>query len=446
MYSRFTIHYKRGNTPQKSLSPSRRGLLQRKCACGGTPGLTGECEECRKKRLQRKIGNPASEMRNDSSVPPIVHEVIRSGGEPLDPKTREFMQPRFGYDFGHVRVHTDMRATQSARAVNALAYTVGRDIVFDTAQYTPETAAGQRLLAHELTHVVQQSGESAPTVGDLRVASAVDAAEREAERLADVVVNTAAFHPAAMCPLATSVAGRQRLQRSAKFVEGTVTESFNLSDRVLNGQSAGNTDFVLNGTVITPGQSLRAALKTPDIGTSTQGNKTRCWFKSVPDNEVSYEMKVLAPGPWTAVTTRAALGRLFPANPACAQGGNTRATLTLTGTKTSAEQQQRTRTHEDHHAADYKAILKDVLVPWDKRIARAHKAKTAKIGTDDADCETKIYASLGTKQTPDDIAAEIANQINQKATAFHGSQAGRNVNVTNVQFDPACTAVTADAS
>ena len=416
MSSRFTIHYKRGNTPQKSLSPSRRGLLQRKCACGGTPGLTGECEECRKKRLQRKIGNPASEMRNDSSVPPIVHEVIRSGGEPLDPKTREFMQARFGYDFGHVRVHTDVRATQSARAVNAL------------------------------THVVQQSGESAPTMGDLRVASAVDAAEREAEQLADVVVNTAAFRPATMCPLATSVAGRQRLQRSAKFVEGTVTESFNLSDRVLNGQSAGNTDFVLNGTVITPGQSLRAALKTPDIGTSTQGNKTRCWFKSVPDNEVSYEMKVLAPGPWTAVTTRAALGRLFPANPACAQGGNTRATLTLTGTKTSAEQQQRTRTHEDHHAADYKAILKDVLVPWDKRIARAHKAKTAKIGTDDADCETKIYASLGTKQTPDDIAAEIANQINQKATAFHGSQAGRNVNVTNVQFDPACTAVTADAS
>ncbi|PYI96434.1 MAG: hypothetical protein DMF00_14935, partial [Verrucomicrobia bacterium] len=97
MSSRFTIHYKRGNTPQKSLSPSRRGLLQRKCACGGTPGLTGECEECRKKRLQRKIGNPASEMRNDSSVPPIVHEVIRSGGEPLDPNTREFMQARFGY-------------------------------------------------------------------------------------------------------------------------------------------------------------------------------------------------------------------------------------------------------------------------------------------------------------------------------------------------------------
>jgi Domain of unknown function (DUF4157) len=424
----------------------RSNRLQRKCACGGALGPTGECEECRNKRLRRKIGNPPSEMRNDSSVPPIVHEVIRSGGEPLDPNTREFMQSRFGHDFSHVRVHTDVRATESARAVNALAYTVGRNIVFDTAQYTPGTAAGQRLLAHELTHIVQQNGKSEPTAGDLRVASAVDAAEREAERVADVVASTAAFPPLVMCPLATSVAGRQRLQRSAKFVEGTVTESFNLSERVLNGQSAGNTDFVLNGTVIKPGVSLRDALNTPDIGTSKQGNKTRCWFKSVPDNEVSYEMTVLAPGPWTAITTKAALGRLFPANPACAQGGNTRATLTLTGTKTSPEQQQRTRTHEDHHAADYKAILNDVLVPWDKRIARAHKAKTAKIGTDDADCETKIYASLGTKQPSDDIAAEIVNQINQKATAFHGSPAGRNVNISNVQFDPACTAVTGDAS
>jgi hypothetical protein len=432
--------------PATSALPVQSNLLQRKCACGGTQGPTGECKDCRKKQLQQTIGNPGSGMRHDSSVPPIVHEVIHTGGEPLDPNTREFMQSRFGHDFGHVRVHTDVRATESARAVNALAYTVGRDIVFDTAQYTPGTAAGRRLLAHELTHVVQQGGEAAATVRDLRMGSAVDPAEREAERLADVVANTAAFSPAAMCPLATSVAGRQRLQRSAKFVEGTVTESFNLSERVLNRQSAGNTDFVLNSHVITPGQSLRDALNTPDIGTTKRGSKTRCWFKSVPDNEVSYEMTVLASGPWTAVTTKAALGRLFPANPACAQGGNTRATLTLTGTKTSAEQQQRTRTHEDHHAADYKAILNDVLVPWDKRIARAHKAKTAKTGTDDADCETKLYASLGTKQTPDDIAAEVVNQINQKATAFHGSPAGRNVNISNVQFDPACTAVTADAS
>src|SRR5947208_3086926 len=137
MSSRFTIHYKRGNTPQKSLSPSRRGLLQRKCACGGTPGPTGECEECRKKRLQRKTRNSELGTRNDSFAPPIVHEVLRSPGQPLDPGTRALMEPRFGHDFSQVQVHTDGKAAESARAVNARAYTVGENVVFGAGQFMP---------------------------------------------------------------------------------------------------------------------------------------------------------------------------------------------------------------------------------------------------------------------------------------------------------------------
>jgi hypothetical protein len=89
-------------------------------------------------------------------APAEVGEVLRSPGEGLDGETRSQMEPRFGRDFGEVRVHRDGRAAASARAVNALAYTVGRDIVFGAGQYTPGTVAGRRLLAHELTHVVQQ--------------------------------------------------------------------------------------------------------------------------------------------------------------------------------------------------------------------------------------------------------------------------------------------------
>src|SRR2546430_4522328 len=111
-----------------SFTPVRRGLLQRKCACGGTPGPTGECEACRKKRLQRKSNNAAIETQNESEVPPIVHEVLRSPGQPLDRETRAFMEPRFGHDFSNVRVHTDAKAAESACAVSALAYTVGADI------------------------------------------------------------------------------------------------------------------------------------------------------------------------------------------------------------------------------------------------------------------------------------------------------------------------------
>ncbi|HEX4696962.1 MAG TPA: DUF4157 domain-containing protein [Candidatus Udaeobacter sp.] len=127
--------------------------------------------------------------RNHSSVPPIVPEVLRSPGQPLDSTTRAFIEPRFGYDFSKVRVHTDTKAAESARAVNALAYTVGRDVVFETGRYSPTSEPGQRLLAHELAHVVQQR-QGASTIGrsaegtPLRVGPADDAYEREADQSA----------------------------------------------------------------------------------------------------------------------------------------------------------------------------------------------------------------------------------------------------------------------
>jgi hypothetical protein len=88
---------------------------------------------------------------------------IRSGGQPLSQSMRDFFEPRFGQDFSRVRIHTDSNAGESANAVNALAYTVGQDIVFGGGQFAPGTHAGRRLLAHELTHVVQQAG-GAPAI------------------------------------------------------------------------------------------------------------------------------------------------------------------------------------------------------------------------------------------------------------------------------------------
>jgi hypothetical protein len=103
------------------------------------------------------------------------------------------MESRFSHDFSQVRVHTDSQAARSAQAVNALAYTVGRHIVFDAGQFRPDTRAGRRLVAHELAHVVQQSAFAGAPAGELRVAGA-DAAEREAERTA-AAVETAAPGP-----------------------------------------------------------------------------------------------------------------------------------------------------------------------------------------------------------------------------------------------------------
>lgn len=107
------------------------------------------------------IGSSASRATapsaSNTEVPPIVHEVLRTGGEPLDAGTRSFFETRFGRDLSHVRIHNDALSQESARPINARAYTVGRDMVFAAGQYRPHSAEGQKLLAHELSHTVQQS-------------------------------------------------------------------------------------------------------------------------------------------------------------------------------------------------------------------------------------------------------------------------------------------------
>lgn len=112
-------------------------------------------------QVLRKSQHPSVGRAEPSTTPPIVHDALRSPGQPLDAQTRAFMEPRFGHDFGKVRVHTGDKATESAREVNAQAYTVGQDIVFGAGRYEPGTGAGRSLIAHELAHVVQQ-GPSVP--------------------------------------------------------------------------------------------------------------------------------------------------------------------------------------------------------------------------------------------------------------------------------------------
>jgi outer membrane protein OmpA-like peptidoglycan-associated protein len=109
--------------------------------------------------IQLKTAN--SNTAGAAEAPPIVHKVLSSPGQPLDAGTRAFMEPRFGQDFSHVRVHTDAQAAKSAKAVGARAYTVGSNVAFGAGEHAPGTQDGQRLLAHELTHVVQQSGGAA---------------------------------------------------------------------------------------------------------------------------------------------------------------------------------------------------------------------------------------------------------------------------------------------
>lgn len=161
-------------------------FIQRHCACGGS------CEKCRAEEnvlsassaestrlIQRQDANPSTLATYESNG----HAEIPAGsGEPLDGKTRAFMESRFNSDFGDVRVHTDAAAAASAEALSANAYTTGRDIYFAQGKYAPSTVEGRGLLGHEIAHVVQQQDHPQPAAyssagGDTLEAEAQAASE-----------------------------------------------------------------------------------------------------------------------------------------------------------------------------------------------------------------------------------------------------------------------------
>lgn len=190
------------NATTTNFMRGRSLLLQRQCACGSSAGTSGECAACaNKQRLQANLSIGASNdlmereaervarqvlagpahptlgkaphikcyTRQATGFPATaqasVEHVLASAGRPLDAAVQQDMGQRFGHDFSRVRVHTGTAAEQSARDVNADAYTTGSNIVFNAGQFAPGSSTGRRLLAHELTHVVQQTGPAANQAG-----------------------------------------------------------------------------------------------------------------------------------------------------------------------------------------------------------------------------------------------------------------------------------------
>lgn len=184
--------------PRAKTGVGRAGLaVQRKCACGSqSSSLSGQCEDC-KKKLQTKLtvgatndpleqeadriatlvvsGSAQSSQRRSplhiqrfsnrstegaEHAPPSVDRALSDAGSALQPGLLTDMSQRFGHDFSRVRVHTGAAADRSAQQLNANAYTVGHDIVFGRGQFNPSSGAGRLLLAHELTHVVQQTASA----------------------------------------------------------------------------------------------------------------------------------------------------------------------------------------------------------------------------------------------------------------------------------------------
>jgi hypothetical protein len=186
-----------------SFTPVARTMVQRKCACGGTPGADGECQNC--KRNRQLVQRRAADSPAPESAPESVHRTLASPGRPLDAGTRDFMESRFGHDFSQVRVHTDSQAGESARDINAHAYTAGSDIAFAPGKYQPESQSGRQLLAHELAHTVQQNGLQR-RASDLAVDTAPDSRlEHEADHAVRSVMNGAGAPIIASQPPAATI-------------------------------------------------------------------------------------------------------------------------------------------------------------------------------------------------------------------------------------------------
>jgi hypothetical protein len=385
-------------------------------------------------RFQRSYGNRfvqrvvdlSRQGVGEASVTPEVEHAIqaaRGGGQALDSGVRAQMEPTFGANFSNVRVHSDSQADNLNHTLSARAFTTGQHIFFRRGEYRPGSSSGRELLAHELTHVVQQHGQQART--RLALGAPGDRYEQEADSVARAVAQQdgqmrrqAVAEEAKARPehfhAAIATAGGERLedepymvatkpalnahpivsplriprigadnvsliQRAANFVAGTVSATTNMAAHIIAGNmNAGFTPPTLNGTQILSAAAARGAIRAPTLsGRSNIDGTVDTWVESVPTNEASFTMQLPTNGPWSTTTAKANVATVFAAlgltTPAgCSTAGDT--TFSVHGQPSDADFAANVRTHEDLHAADHRTGFSAVIVPWDTKLQAAQTA------------------------------------------------------------------------
>jgi hypothetical protein len=233
----------RMSAPEPVIAPAP-AQLQRKCAA---------CEEEEPRKLRARPA--ASPVAGGSEAPAIVHEVLGSTGQPLDPSARALMEPRFGRDFADIRVHADTAAGESARAIGALAYASANHIVFASGQYDPHSDHGRHLLAHELAHTVQQASEPIGAQATLTIGRSDDPSERAADAAADAVLR------GERAPVGSGAAAvvRRQPQGGPRDCAATKTDSSTATVK------CGDREFRVTATPVTERHPATHVTATPDI-------------------------------------------------------------------------------------------------------------------------------------------------------------------------------------
>lgn len=362
------------------------------CAAGGPP-----CPKCRAKNgrvMQRKVEAPdAVPSGMDSSLTDL------GAGLPLDGGTRSFFESRFGHDFGAVRVHAGPRAAAAASAVQAVAFTLGRDVVFGAGAYAPGTAPGRQLLAHELAHVVQQgaapelrtklpAGEAEPGGAAARTTAAVtpgayslrvlvDGGERligppwlgqpagglmEAEPAQGEEAQGDGLAPAPVAPVLRVPPARPLIQRKISFTQPTPQPQDPLA-RLGQGLTPGLTTPTIGGKKIATSQDMLTAVTPTQVSqTGSSGGAVRCQFDRSFAIDTSAEQIVASkagPSGWTGTLPPAVLG-----NPAaCAKQQSI--PTTMVALPSNADFVTRVQASENEHVDEIKTLHNRHLVPYE---------------------------------------------------------------------------------
>jgi hypothetical protein len=315
---------------------------------------------------------------------------LNGKGKSLDEPTKIFFKSKLGSDFSNVKIHNDSDAAESAQSVNALAYTFGNNIVFGENQFKPETNEGKKLLAHELTHIVQQNEKGTLT----------------------------------------------HLQRKSEFKKQKPEENINLAERFVQAtekgeQSShfGKTDPTINGVDLTQ-TGIKNSLNIPsesDIQSSPADKLTECSFKTVPDNITSYKMWLPSNSEkWKYESDINRIKKLF-GNKHCS---NSIVTVILTGDPDSKTVYVNTKAHEEVHASHVEKLHKEIIEPFDKDIS-SRKVQ----GKDESTCKKSLltYTQLRAKN----VWADFVRNFTQLAKDFHDSPAGHNgiMGVSDIDSD-----------
>jgi hypothetical protein len=402
-------------TRMSAPSPTATGeTLQRKCTA---------CEEEEPgEALRVKQRDPLES--SGAEAPSVVAEVLRSAGSPLDAHSRAFFEPRFGRDFSQVRVHADDRAARSAQSIGARAYTVGRHIAFAEGQYAPSSDHGRHLLAHELTHTIQQ--------GSARIQRRPDATQQEDAGLVD--------NPEEMPRYEEEEAGteEQVVRRSATWKGAAVHETVSPAETIF-GAIAAHTWPVLNGTLLEEIANADAAIKVPGMTVAPlqsrdQANSWMAKVETVPAQEGGGDETVLRPGPWRQDVTKDQAGAVTRL-PACV--GGEKSTFTRRGDPSDDAVYKANRRHEDHHLADDRVAFEDAIGNWDKKLQDAQTAGTEFTGSSAADATGKLWAAMG--NTLENAARNYRSQSLAKGDAYHDTAQGGKMGRSNPVCNEDCS-------